>query len=85
MTSCIHCAATPAEIAKGEPLAFFWTEGLHAADRCTYGLGHEMPAAPKSAPTSGPKRDPKLCVKCGLHPRNPASSSSGCEHVYGGT
>lgn len=80
---CIHCHATSTEASRGaEAVAFFWDPtSFHPADRCTYGLGHEWPVA-KVAATSGPKRDAKLCTKCGLHPRNPAATSNGCEHVY---
>jgi hypothetical protein len=47
---------------------------------CTYGLAHEYPmrvAAPKPRAV-----DAKLCTRCGLHPRNPASATNGCEHAY---
>ena len=49
---------------------------------CTYGLGHEFPEPPVK---TGPKPkgvDPKLCSKCGLHPKNPKFASNGCEHSF---
>ena len=46
---------------------------------CTYGLEHEYPEEPTKQPK---KVDKKLCTKCGLHPKNPASSTNGCEHLY---
>jgi len=47
---------------------------------CTYGMAHEYPAGP--APKQAPKRDTQRCTKCGLHPKNPASATNGCEHEY---
>lgn len=52
---------------------------------CTYGFACEYPleeTAQKPAPTH--VRDAKLCVKCGLHPKNPMSATNGCVHEYQG-
>jgi len=80
---CIFCLATRAEIALGAPLAFYWTPNapLHAANRCTHGCAHEFPVLAKPEPPPM-KRDPKLCVRCGLHPRNPAAANNGCAHEF---
>jgi hypothetical protein len=48
---------------------------------CTYGLGHEYPAE-ETKPAQVHKPDKKLCLKCGLHPRNPKAAANGCEHEY---
>jgi hypothetical protein len=74
MRCCIFCfGAEPivAPVCEGNP-------GLG----CTYGLGHEFPATAPIA--KAPTRDPKraLCLTCGLHPKNPASSINGCAHRY---
>lgn len=47
---------------------------------CTYGLGHEFP--PTEPVKQAPRRDPKLCARCGMHPRNPAYAASGCAHEH---
>lgn len=50
---------------------------------CTYGLGHEYPeelVVTKKVLVKKPDR--QLCIKCELHPRNPASDVNGCEHEY---
>jgi hypothetical protein len=49
---------------------------------CNYGLGHEV-FKPESRPKQVAKSDFNRCTKCGLHPRNPASATNGCEHAYG--
>lgn len=49
---------------------------------CTYGLAHEFPPSEEKQPQQAKVRDAKLCVKCGLHPKNPTSSTNGCEHEY---
>jgi hypothetical protein len=48
---------------------------------CTYGLDHEFPE-PLEPKKQEPKKDKKLCIKCGLHPKNPASATNGCAHEY---
>jgi len=62
---------------------------------CTYGLHHEFPkeklpvisvgGTKESGWGTGPtkKPDAKLCVKCGIHPKNPLFASNGCEHLFG--
>jgi hypothetical protein len=47
---------------------------------CTYLMPHEYPARPKA--TAAPRVDRQLCVKCGLHPKNPAGAASACAHEY---
>lgn len=63
---------------------------------CQYGLGHEYPCAvcgnllckthvpgEEAKPKQAPKKpDKKLCTKCGLHVKNPAAATNGCEHDY---
>ncbi len=51
---------------------------------CTYGLGHEFPPREAATKKQTPKVDKWLCVKCGLHVRNPASGTNGCVHEYPG-
>ena len=51
-------------------------------DGCTYGLAHEYP--PRERSKQARPIDRNLCVRCGLHPKNPASTTNGCEHVYAG-
>lgn len=49
---------------------------------CTYGLGHDYgDLAPLKPVSKQPKRPSGLCTK-GLHPKNPASKTNGCEHSY---
>ena len=52
-----------------------------AQTRCTYGLAHDFLSEQKSVVKSA-KRDDKLCTKCGVHPKNPASQTNGCNHSY---
>lgn len=47
---------------------------------CTYGMHHEFPVADKPKQVAQPSK--ALCTRCGLHPKNPASSVNGCEHTY---
>ena len=49
---------------------------------CTYGMRHEYPEQPTVK--QAPKKDRQLCLRCGLHPRNPAYAASGCEHKHEG-
>lgn len=81
---CIFCSATRAEAEQPQALVFYWRprDAAHPNDWCTYGYRHEFPAEPVAPASAVKKRDVKLCVHCGLHPRNPASESSGCDHVY---
>lgn len=55
-----------------------------AAESCTYGGKHEFGVEARAEAPQPKKPDPKLCVKCGLHPKNPASATNGCAHEYGG-
>lgn len=72
MNACIFCFRLP-----GAPPWVLDRPGLG----CTYALSHEYPAALTKAPA--PKaRDAALCVRCGLHPKNPASMANGCDHQY---
>ena len=75
MSTCIFClrdAVTAEPFCKDNP-----------GHGCTYGFHHEgvegLVEKPKPAP-KGP--DKKLCLKCGLHPKNPAASTNGCAHEY---
>lgn len=52
-------------------------------ESCTYGLKHEFPEVVLPKISSEKKVDPALCAQCGLHPKNPASRTNGCEHSYG--
>lgn len=49
---------------------------------CTYGMHHEYSedAIVKTPPKQEVKKSKSLCVKCGLHPKNP--KAIGCEHVF---
>jgi hypothetical protein len=49
---------------------------------CTYGLGHEYGPSLDDKPKQVARVDKKLCTKCGLHQKNPASASSDCAHEY---
>lgn len=49
---------------------------------CTYGYAHEFPEAPVVKAKPEKKTDKKLCIKCGLHPKNPAFATKVCEHEY---
>lgn len=49
---------------------------------CQYGYDHEFPAIEVPKPPPIKKVDSKLCQKCGLHPKNPASQTNGCAHEY---
>jgi hypothetical protein len=50
-------------------------------ETCTYGMRHEYgeDSVPKISKQE-PKRSKNLCLKCGLHPKNP--KAIGCEHVF---
>ena len=51
---------------------------------CTYGFACEYEGEetkPKSPPPQ-PKINKQMCVKCGLHQKNPLSSTNGCTHQY---
>jgi hypothetical protein len=48
---------------------------------CSYGMHHEFAEVPKASGKTN-KKDSKLCVKCGLHPKNPASLTNGCDHDW---
>ena len=75
MSTCVFCFR-----AEGD-LAPFCPE--NPGKGCTYGLAHEYPGAGVAPALPVPKRrDAKLCVLCGLHPRNPASATNGCAHSY---
>jgi hypothetical protein len=52
-------------------------------DNCTYKGHHEFPgeeSAKEDKPAPKVKVDLKLCIKCGMHPKNP--KAAGCEHEY---
>lgn len=64
---CIFCFRCRGDVAPGK-------------GGCSYGCEHEFPEPPVK---TGPKPkgvDPKLCPKCGLHPKNPKYASSDCDH-----
>ena len=48
----------------------------------SFKMRHEFREAPIAVAPQPKKRDAQLCVHCGLHPRNPASATNGCEHDY---
>jgi hypothetical protein len=48
---------------------------------CTYGFAHEYPEAAKPVKQEK-KPDKNRCVKCNLHPKNPASATNECAHEY---
>ena len=55
---------------------------LVGVETCSYGLRHEFPE-PVQSTVEIPKRvDKQLCVKCGVHRKNPKSATSGCDHEY---
>jgi hypothetical protein len=58
-----------------------WVPG-NPGQGCQYGLAHEYPEEPLSRPAQVRIRPSKLCAKCGLHPKNPASMTNGCEHEW---
>jgi len=50
---------------------------------CTYALAHEYEPGEEAKPKQPERRlDKELCVRCGLHPKNPASATNGCAHEY---
>ena len=71
---CPHCRKDP--LTDPSPWAMAQGRG------CTYGYDHDVfhPAPVKVAAPR--KADAKLCTKCGLHSKNPASATNGCEHIY---
>lgn len=71
---CIHCLKH-----EGDPRP--WVVA-NPGNGCTYGLGHEFPEVEKPKPPPAKKADKQLCLKCGLHPKNPASATNGCAHGY---
>jgi hypothetical protein len=52
----------------------------NVAASCTYGLQHEFPN--KEVKKQVAKRDAQLCIRCGLHAKNPTSRTSECAHEY---
>jgi hypothetical protein len=74
MQICIFCLKSPSDPTP-------WCRDNPGAG-CTYGLGHEYPVAEIEKPKFEKKPDKKLCVKCGLHLKNPASATNGCSHEY---
>lgn len=71
---CIHCL-------KHESNKTPWCPE-NPGHGCTYGFAHEYPSSESAKPKQIAKKDTKLCTKCGLHAKNPASVSSGCAHEY---
>jgi len=70
---CIHCLKHRSDSSP-------WVKNNPGAG-CTYGLAHEYPAPDRPKPQ--PKKiDKNLCIKCGLHAKNPASASGSCAHEY---
>ncbi len=51
-------------------------------ETCLYGMHHEFDDAEVKKPQPVKKTSKALCTKCGLHPKNPVSSSNGCSHEY---
>ena len=53
---------------------------------CSYDLHHsydEESLRPKPQPVQVVKLKKDLCVKCGIHPRNPIFLTNGCVHEFG--
>jgi hypothetical protein len=48
---------------------------------CTYGLAHEHPAGPRPKPKTATVANAR-CLKCGLHPKNPAYRVIVCAHEH---
>lgn len=48
--------------------------------QCPYGT-HEYPKRPVKQER---KKDTQLCLKCGMHPRNPKYQANECEHEHSG-
>lgn len=73
---CIFCLCTDTNLIPWVP--------DNPGKGCQYGLMHEFPEKVVSVaakPTE--KKLPKnLCLKCGLHPKNPLSATNECEHQY---
>jgi hypothetical protein len=68
MSVCIQC--------------FRHEEDVVGAD-CLYGLDHlfaKTKEMEKFIPSR--KRDAKLCLKCGLHPKNPTAAVNNCQHEF---
>jgi hypothetical protein len=65
-----------------DPHCIFCFKAKSAAPAaCFYGMHHEFPE-PEVKQQPVKLKDAKLCAKCGLHPRNPASATNGCAHEY---
>jgi hypothetical protein len=72
---CIFCFKSPSNPTPWCP--------TNPGNGCTYGLGHEYPLNESEKPKQPPKKpDKQLCLKCGLHAKNPASATNGCSHEY---
>jgi ribosomal protein L40E len=72
---CIHCLRHASDTRPWCP--------DNPGSGCTYGLGHEYPLTEEAKPKQPPrKQDKQLCMKCGLHVRNPTSAQNGCTHEY---
>lgn len=71
---CVFCLKMP-----GDPTPFC---AANPGRGCTYGLEHEFPRQPAKQPARRP--DVSRCLRCGLHPKNPASATNGCTHEYAG-
>ncbi len=65
---CVFCRGHRSDVV-GEPCASFLAK-------------HEFHEAPVTPATQVKRVDTKICTKCMLHQKNPASATNGCEHAY---
>ncbi len=74
--SCIFCLKSPSNATPFCP--------DNPGEGCTYGMRHDYGAGEVEKAKLQPKKAPdkQLCVKCGLHAKNPASTGNGCTHEY---
>lgn len=70
---CIFCFR-----AKNDPIPWVLD---NPGNGCQYGLAHEYLVEEKSKQQSK-KPSKSLCIKCNLHPNNPASKTNECLHEY---
>lgn len=76
------------EIAKGpdfDVCIFCLTCRVNVKPVCSYGLHHEFLEQikqPSKVAAQSKVPDKKLCVKCGLHTKNPKAQTNGCAHTF---
>ncbi len=79
MDTCIFCFQT-----SDNPKVFCLD---NPGDGCTYGMHHEYPGEVFGKTKLPPKVtfkkvDKQVCLKCGVHSKNPVGATNGCEHEY---